>query len=821
MASPINPNQPSPLTKGPLHDTAIDTTGYDTGIGGTGSGQAAQGAGFLDNLYSWYLQATEYYAQVQAGTVVEPDVAGLIEQLNYAYNTLSQAGYGMDMLSGGGASGAGGLPPGAIMGAHENYVYNEFGEKNINYMGNEAVDISDIWVGPGGSLNLNIAATSAEVTMSFVDDKRSNPPKKVLEIKVVDAATGHEHKYYIQDHENINPNNFFINTATGQINDKTGQNLASVGVYDGSSSRAPEYEGAATVSQKGPNHFAYEVNWGDSITFYPKGGVDQVHEVFGPANIYVSPQDEVDVYLRQPSGYEVIVTHADGTHDTFLLQEGYQFDIGAHENQVEWHVPMDSPGFQGPTDLEAAPPQPDPDDGDYADEGNDDGGIAGPGNLTTREASQADARNIGQEAGEPAEASLEDGYDLPEGWDPDAPNDMPEDQGDDPVDNNNNNADNEPAPEPEVPQNTQPEVDPFDPYGGKSRQTTTGSDIPPEFGQDFLFQGATGIPPQGPGSDAPQAEPPPKVKQLAAILGIEPHDIPQVAGGRNFWDKIQAGVLPPDPDVLNIISYFDNLMRPHVESYAENPDVLTIPDIRDRLVGVLQMIYGDDAVQARGQDGELNGMSLYFKSDNGLVQYNINIVERTYYGETYHGISLSAPGPSSGAPDRITGGGQGPQNQGIPDSFRELAMGILFPDDSRNFDQLYENEKKDIEQKAEALMADYKSKTGHNPHNMPSPPDYKSMRWVLENDSSLLSSLTMYANGVALNNQVPNVGLGQMASNQGLIIARLNELFGGGFGTSGDPIVVGKIEYNGQTFNFFQANGYEQDDNVLDAFRWE
>ncbi|MCP5467704.1 MAG: hypothetical protein H7A32_00355 [Deltaproteobacteria bacterium] len=831
MASPINPNQPSALNKTPL----LDTAGYAGDLGTQSAQSTAQGVN-LTELYNWYIQALDYYQQVQSGTVVEPDVAGLIDQLNYAYTTLSQSGYSMDTLGGGagGAGGAGGLPQGAIMGAHDNYVYNEFGDKIINYTGGEAVATSDIWVGPGGSLNLNIAATSAEVTMEFVDDTRSNPPKKVLQIKVRDAATGDEHVYNVQDYENVNPENFFINTATGKINDKTGKNLATVGVYDGSSERAPEYEGSATVTQEGPNHFKYSVHWGDSITFYPRGGVDQTHEVFGPANIYVDPQAEVDVYLRQPSGYEVVVTNPDGTHDTFLLQEGYQFDIGAHESQVEWHVPMDpKPNIPtGPSDKVAATQ--DADDGDVIDDGGV--GIAGPGNLAASAAESASTGDIKAEGQAPdvvqatlnlENVNLEEAFDLPEGWEPNDPDNGPLDEAN-PVDEPDGGDGVDPEDEPQA-QDTkpasEPEVDPFDPYGGKPRETSSGFDIPPEFQQDFLFQGASAV--NGDGG-ATQETPPSRVIDLAAMLGIDPLDIPHTStDGKNFWDKIQAGVLPPDPDVLNIISYFDSDLRAYVDAYKNNPSSLTATQIRERLVGVLQMIYGD-AVQGVDANGNTNGLKVYFKGENGkLVEYNVSIVERSYYGETYNGVSIKPPSPSTGGitVDEISSGQSGSE-AGIPESFRELAMGVLFPGDNRSFDQLYNDEKKSVEQKAQSLMADFKSKTGHS--GIPNPPDYKSMRWLMENDSSLKNQLALYSQVVGLynNGEWPGGPLAlNTASNQrkSFIIQRLNELFGGGFDTNIDFIndKMDQLKYKGQVIDFFDVSGYKKGEPPINGFSWD
>lgn len=94
--------------------------------------------------------------------------------------------------------------------------------------------------------------------------------------------------------------------------------------------------GPAPVDSNSSRIF-YEGRAGELLRFHPAPGEDQTHVVRGDATIIVPSSDKVDVSEKNPGWYTIVVTHQDGSTDTFHVHPGFSVNLNANEASVTWH----------------------------------------------------------------------------------------------------------------------------------------------------------------------------------------------------------------------------------------------------------------------------------------------------------------------------------------------------------------------------------------------------------------------------------------------------------------------------------------------------
>ncbi|HCU23530.1 MAG TPA: hypothetical protein DF383_00820 [Deltaproteobacteria bacterium] len=276
-----------------------------------------------------------------AGSEPQPDATAWQEFMNQMQWAAGQL-YGTQL---GGTSWGENFPPtgstsepnpfGGTPGTMDNWVYTD--EKTrIGFTGEGT---HDIW---GNDVTIEVAPTSAKVTSEVTTDTRFQPNEQVLKIIVTDPATGSEAVYFVHD---FNDAKVKINTPTpNQVTIGAGtETYVSKGKFksDGPSGGGRQASVDPEVLEDGT--LLYEVPVGTTIDFLPKGsgtaGENEIHEVWGKANISTMPSDELTVAQGMPGdtgGYTVTIKHRDGSSDTFYVHKGFDINLKAMPEHIAW-----------------------------------------------------------------------------------------------------------------------------------------------------------------------------------------------------------------------------------------------------------------------------------------------------------------------------------------------------------------------------------------------------------------------------------------------------------------------------------------------------
>ncbi len=346
------------------------------------AGGAAPAGGPDPQLVSWYEQAYSYYNSVMAGdpSTPKPDAASwnsFMEQMQWASQ---QLGYSAP-------TGQGALPPmangqmppqtgqqsnqfGGTSGTMDNWVYtNEKAE--IGFTGDGT---HDIW---SNDVTIDVAPTSAKVTVENTTDTRFQPNESVVKITVTDPATGTQATYFVHDYD-PSKDKIKINTpdSTSQVTNNTGDTTSiTTGHFTqsgtGNTSSKPDASIQGEVQDDGS--IVYEPDYaGGTIDFFANPGAsptdNQISVVYSDCNISVKPSDNVNVTKGTDGVLTVTVTHRDGSKDTYEVQKGYKANVNVNAEYITYGNP--------PTSSDTVP-------SDYSDSLTVNGGTTTGGSTST------------------------------------------------------------------------------------------------------------------------------------------------------------------------------------------------------------------------------------------------------------------------------------------------------------------------------------------------------------------------------------------------------------------------------------------------------
>jgi hypothetical protein len=266
---------------------------------------------------------------------------------------------------------------GGFVGVLGNYVYNK-GSTHIEFIGSEVPH--DIYT---DEFTLDVPYESANVTVEVTEDTRIQPPENVLKITVTDPMVGATTVYYVHDYEE-DGKSITLNTADGEANvtfignnamdEATLQGLVEVGEYketdvnavpQSSHELVPDanIDDQYSVTAAGPDDVIELMPQPNGESDPPK---NETFLVNGNSVITV-PMDAVSVAVTEntsglPPGYPytMVVTHADGSTDTFMLKGG---SLTNHINALPEIITMgDTPMMDADGEVQDIP---EPFEGDF------------------------------------------------------------------------------------------------------------------------------------------------------------------------------------------------------------------------------------------------------------------------------------------------------------------------------------------------------------------------------------------------------------------------------------------------------------------------
>jgi len=322
-----------------------------------GSSSAANPA-----LASWYEQAYAYYNAVMSGdpSTPKPDPASwnsFMEQMQWASTQLGYGQGGPTTIGGmppAGPAGAGGAAPGqsnqfgGVYGPQGSWTYTD--EKaEIGFTGDGT---HDIW---SNDITIDVAPTSAKVVIDNAVDNRGTPPENVTKITVTDPATGTQAVYFVHNYDPTK-DKIKINTpdSASQVTNNTGDTTSiTTGKFTSGGKGATGSKPDASIDGvTQPDGTILYDNPNATTDFFANPGDNQTSIVASDANINVmSGFDKVAVSKPGTDGVvTVVVTHQDGSTDTYKVQDGFKVNVNVKPVQ---NITFDShPGTEGvPSDM--------------------------------------------------------------------------------------------------------------------------------------------------------------------------------------------------------------------------------------------------------------------------------------------------------------------------------------------------------------------------------------------------------------------------------------------------------------------------------------
>ncbi len=301
-------------------------------------------------LSTWYEQAYTYYNAVMSGAEAAPDRGAweeFLRQMQWAHGQLTNSSPAWDPMAGGQGNPQGISPQeasdpfGGRRGPNGTWVHSEPSAK-FGFTGN---DTRDVW---SNDITIQVAPVSGKVKVEKTTDTRVSPAEEVLKITVQDPATGTEATYFIHDYQDADirietPQENQVENLTGQVDANGKPTLYKVGNFK-PGSNSSDSEGQSSVEgelvEGTDNHYLYEGRVGQPLVFRPEGGrEEEIHEIYGDATISTRPSDHVTVSKGMPGeaeGHTVTVTHRDGTVDKFYIHKGYEVNLQAKPEYITW-----------------------------------------------------------------------------------------------------------------------------------------------------------------------------------------------------------------------------------------------------------------------------------------------------------------------------------------------------------------------------------------------------------------------------------------------------------------------------------------------------
>ncbi len=299
-------------------------------------------------LASWYEQAYAYYNAVMSGdpSTPKPDAASwnsFMEQMQWASQQLGYAQGGPTMV--GGAPPPAGPGAGAQAGQSNQFggVYGPMGswtytseKSEIGFTGDGT---HDIW---SNQTIIDVAPTSAKVTVENTNDTRSTPAEAVVKITVTDPATGTQATYYVHNYD-PSKDTIKINTPdTTQVTNNTGDTTSiTTGKFTqgGAGAAGSKPDASVAGETQADGSIVYEPDYaGGTIDFFANPGDNQTAIVYSDANISVKPSDNVNA-TKVGDTTVITVTHRDGSTDTYKIQKGYKANVNVNAQYITYGNP--------------------------------------------------------------------------------------------------------------------------------------------------------------------------------------------------------------------------------------------------------------------------------------------------------------------------------------------------------------------------------------------------------------------------------------------------------------------------------------------------
>lgn len=304
-----------------------DNTLHDPSCFDKAYGASSKKLGGADpSLAQWYEEALPYWQAVQSGQIQisqqeYQQLASWMQwaqmQLQIGSSSWGDLGYDFGMES----------PGGQEPMSNGNGTYTD-AENEFTVDG--SAPVSDVW----GDAILNVPPPCI-ATFETTTDNRFTPPETVVKAVITNPSMkgpdgqAAQSVVYIHDGGKITCNGSKKSDGTSRISDSTG--TVTVGEYHAKSEDSKPQSSLKGVKDEATGEITYESeNWEDWIEFFPQAGENEVHVVFGNANISTKPSDKTDIICNIDGSITVTVTHANQSTDVFKIQNGATVNINGN-----------------------------------------------------------------------------------------------------------------------------------------------------------------------------------------------------------------------------------------------------------------------------------------------------------------------------------------------------------------------------------------------------------------------------------------------------------------------------------------------------------
>ncbi len=309
----------------------------------------ALGLGGNAELGAWLEQANQNYSAVMNGSEPQPDPTAwqqFLSYLQWAQQQMNNPSEAWDPMAGqndplGGTGAQEGDPFGGQTGTNGNTVYTD-PQAKVGFVGAGNFDVYSF------DFTLDVAPTSAQVTIEKTTDTRIQPAEDVIKITVLDKATGAEAVYFLHNISDIN--SIQVNTPNGlHVTDLTGDSRVQIGEFvEGA---AGQGGGIPENAQIDGDNATYDGVAGQVLDFSPPFGGIPNHTIYSDVNISGRNSD-LFLVEKTGDGYRVTVTDLEGKKTVFTVPEGFKLNINAHAPNVTFKEGTGTPHrLSGSNDL--------------------------------------------------------------------------------------------------------------------------------------------------------------------------------------------------------------------------------------------------------------------------------------------------------------------------------------------------------------------------------------------------------------------------------------------------------------------------------------
>jgi len=302
--------------------------------------QAPAGENLASQCMDWVNQNRSVYEAIVSGGsgLSQADQSQFMQYWSYAISTAHGSNWNPAPVLGAQDPTMGqpqaNLPAGAKLGPMGNIVFNTEKAESTYAPSNMPTDVlSD-------EFTLNVDSKVKDVSVEKTKDTRLNPATDVIKITVKDPFSApSETTYFVQPEAKININTIgakgVTQKGTESLKLDDGSAQITVGKYsdaDSSGSDTAESSMPGVEDKMNPGTLTYKPDFeGETIDFHSLPGKDQTHEVYANANISVRPGDKADATLESTGDLKIVVSHDDGTKDTYEIKKGYNANININK----------------------------------------------------------------------------------------------------------------------------------------------------------------------------------------------------------------------------------------------------------------------------------------------------------------------------------------------------------------------------------------------------------------------------------------------------------------------------------------------------------